>query len=400
MRVLIADDSPTILRVLQMSLQIPGITEVISASTGPEALSVLQSTSPPTMAILDWQMPGLSGLDICRQIRVSKCLHRPYIILISSSSSEEEIIEAGEGGADDFITKPISRGLLQSRVIAGMRILSQQDMLIDRYRQIEQQMAVAQDEWEFKVRTLKGEAGESGQMVARPFPTFLTPDEIRAMVDRALGQTGYGSFTSTASPEKIKELQPEVACVHFMILPDKSLWIDLLLETTFGSAQALFQSYTGMEGEPPSNEEAADVVRETLNMFQSNLKSTLRTKGVDPMIPLVPQLMPANLVDVKISPRGAYSRSLHQLKDVTLRFTLYVYACPVKNKALSQIAPADVLAQDLHPADGSEMVLINKGSFMDSRCLAKVENLAQASLPTATAPIFEPTPLIKLLADA
>lgn len=121
MRVLIADDDPVSLLYLQDALQDCGY-EVLAASDGKTANDVLRSPDGPMLAILDWAMPGMDGVDICRSIRETVKDRYIYLIMLTSRTKTEFIVQAMNAGADDFISKPFDMEELQVRVRAGSRI--------------------------------------------------------------------------------------------------------------------------------------------------------------------------------------------------------------------------------------------------------------------------------------
>lgn len=129
MKVLIAEDDVVSRRLLEATLIRWGY-EVIVTRDGSEAWQALQQSDPPPLAILDWMMPGLDGVEVCRLIRQRG--HEPYIylILLTTKSLKENIIEGLDAGADDYLTKPFNPSELQVRLRAGTRILTLQAELI------------------------------------------------------------------------------------------------------------------------------------------------------------------------------------------------------------------------------------------------------------------------------
>ncbi len=121
MRILIADDDPVSLLYLRDALQERGY-EVITASDGKSACDILQRPDAPMLAILDWMMPGMDGIDVCRVIRDTVKDRYIYMIMLTSRSETEFLVAAMNAGADDFISKPFNIEEMQVRVRAGRRI--------------------------------------------------------------------------------------------------------------------------------------------------------------------------------------------------------------------------------------------------------------------------------------
>jgi diguanylate cyclase (GGDEF)-like protein len=130
MRVLIADDDPFARRVMQTSLQQWGY-EVTTVEDGTAAWNVLKERNAPPLAILDWVMPGLDGIDLCRLIRANSDTPFIYVILLTGKSTKQDVVNGIASGADDFISKPFDPHELQVRLRTGRRIVEMQRALLE-----------------------------------------------------------------------------------------------------------------------------------------------------------------------------------------------------------------------------------------------------------------------------
>ncbi len=122
MKVLIADDDPIWRKLLSQNVHSWGY-EVVTAENGLQTGDILQEQEAPRVAILDWQMPELDGVEICRRIRSS--LHLPFIytIILTSRDSRDDMVAGFESGADDYLVKPVDMAILRSRLMAAVRIV-------------------------------------------------------------------------------------------------------------------------------------------------------------------------------------------------------------------------------------------------------------------------------------
>ena len=125
MKILIADDNHFYRCALKATLVEWG-HEVIAVADGQEAWNVLQREDAPKIAILDWMMPTLDGLEVCRQLRAAPRREPTYVIVLTSREGKSNAVEALESGADDYITKPFDRGELSAHLKVGRRIVSLQ----------------------------------------------------------------------------------------------------------------------------------------------------------------------------------------------------------------------------------------------------------------------------------
>ena len=136
MRVLVADDEATSRHLIQATLGGWGF-EVLVAVDGCEALRVLQGSGGPEIAMLDWVMPGIDGLEVCRRMRATMPNAATYIILVTARGGLENVVRGLEAGADDYITKPFDPRELRARLHVGVRIVQLQKALMERFQELE-----------------------------------------------------------------------------------------------------------------------------------------------------------------------------------------------------------------------------------------------------------------------
>jgi two-component system cell cycle response regulator len=125
MHILIADDNP-IHRALLKGLLAREGHQVTIAKDGLESWNILQRSDAPRLAILDWQMPGMNGLEVCDRLR--KLEHKPYVfvILLTANDQPHQLLQGLRAGADDYMTKPLDAALLRAKLEGGQRILQLQ----------------------------------------------------------------------------------------------------------------------------------------------------------------------------------------------------------------------------------------------------------------------------------
>ncbi len=129
MRILVAEDDAVARRLLEVLLRKWGY-EVRTVGSGTEALAVLLQTEPPPLAVLDWMMPEMDGIEVCRRVRERTGEPYIYVILLTSKGGRNDIIEGLEAGADDYLTKPFDQAELRVRLRAAERVLDLQAALI------------------------------------------------------------------------------------------------------------------------------------------------------------------------------------------------------------------------------------------------------------------------------
>ena len=121
MNVLLADDDPT-MRLLLAKMVEQGGHAVATAADGQEAWDAYVACPPPLL-ILDWEMPKMDGLELCRLIRASEGGDVPFILMITARDQTEDLTAVLDAGADDYMSKPVTRDNLYARLrIAERRI--------------------------------------------------------------------------------------------------------------------------------------------------------------------------------------------------------------------------------------------------------------------------------------
>ncbi len=137
MRILIAEDDRVTRRLLEVTLNKWGY-DAVAACDGSQAWEILQNEDAPKLVLLDWMMPGLSGVEICEKARDTPHLQSTYIIMLTTKMQKEDIITGLRAGADDYVTKPFDSEELHARVQVGVRVVELQESLSNRMKEIKE----------------------------------------------------------------------------------------------------------------------------------------------------------------------------------------------------------------------------------------------------------------------
>jgi len=135
--VLVAEDD-TISRRTVVAALARGGNQVVEAKDGLQAWEVLQDPNAPRLAILDWMMPGLDGVQLCRDLKGANDGRTRYLILVTSKSDCQDVVKGLEAGADDYMIKPFDAEELRARVRVGFHVLDLQEKLTHRVDELEQ----------------------------------------------------------------------------------------------------------------------------------------------------------------------------------------------------------------------------------------------------------------------
>lgn len=139
-RALIADDDRVAREIVSRTLARWNF-EVTSVADGTEAWRYLEQSTGPTLAILDWMMPGLDGADVCRRVRAERPIANFYLMLLTALESRKDIVAGLDAGAHDYIVKPCDPDELRARVQVGVRVLTLQERLAERVTALEEALS-------------------------------------------------------------------------------------------------------------------------------------------------------------------------------------------------------------------------------------------------------------------
>jgi sigma-B regulation protein RsbU (phosphoserine phosphatase) len=140
MRALVADDDRTTTVILSSALRQQGF-DVTVVHDGIAAWECIAGESAPSLAVMDWMMPGLDGPELCRRVRQESSRAHLYLILLTARKDTNDVIAGLDAGADDYLTKPFNGDELRARVRVGCRVLALQQRLTERVAELQETMA-------------------------------------------------------------------------------------------------------------------------------------------------------------------------------------------------------------------------------------------------------------------
>jgi sigma-B regulation protein RsbU (phosphoserine phosphatase) len=137
MRALVADDDPVARVILTRALDGWSIEPIVVAD-GAAAWEVIASDNAPSLAIIDWEMPGLDGPELCRRIRGNPSSASMYVVLLTGRDTADDVVAGLDAGADDYLVKPFRASELRARLNAGVRVLTLQERLARQVVELQQ----------------------------------------------------------------------------------------------------------------------------------------------------------------------------------------------------------------------------------------------------------------------
>jgi DNA-binding response OmpR family regulator len=137
MNVLVADDHEVNRKLLRTLLSAEGY-DVVEAANGTEALGFLQNAQRPVVGLIDWEMPQVEGIEVCRRARALGASVPLFLILVTVRDSKQDVVAGLQAGANDYITKPFDKTELLARVKIGSQMVNLQQTLTHRVEELKE----------------------------------------------------------------------------------------------------------------------------------------------------------------------------------------------------------------------------------------------------------------------
>src|ERR1051325_5836741 len=399
MRILIAEDDAIGRKVLTTFLERAEYA-VVPCVDGLSALELLAAPDSPSIAILDWMMPGLSGLEVCSRVRATNKDPRPYIIILSARASKEDIITGFDAGADDYLPKPFNPMELYARLRVAKRTLDYQNEL---KRHVVELASLVE-----RYTLLAEIAGRlsSPAVVASPPPEPNDAQSLRTFTDEQVGSVG----TMIALELCLGEVHPQIVenaepyrqapftAWAGLILQQEQLWIDVLLEADTKQLPEMYKK--SLRRPPRSQSESLGFLVEMQTILGAALKTDLQAEGVS--------VLSAGLSHARAAHAGAtpfpslppQHRSYHFTSAGTaFGLTVSVQQVLARQKVLSDLRVGDVLAKPVFLPDMKQVPLLSMGLVLNEHYLERLAGIFRSGRSQFLAHVFEPSLLARFFSE-
>jgi len=391
MKILVADDDALIRRLLLALLAKLG-HEVEVVEEGCAAQKALEVANPPDLAILDWVMPGINGLEICRKLRAQNLKSRTYVLLLSAKTDRNDVIAGLYAGADDYLVKPFDPMALLARLRVAQRAIAYQRELQQHIVDMEALLKRYNLLGELFSKQGRGDSSEPGGLALPvPSPIKLVAERVNEMLIRGLAEVGLGKGEAHTLEKNQETPQAVFSAWAPMILVPEGLWVDFLLDVDDSSAVAQFEALLGRI--PVSERELLDFLAETFNLLCTTLKTALTTKGSSVFMPVISRSMRTANLNIRVPAAAQLTRHRLTLPGIELVVSLIRQAAPILSKSLGQLREFDILAENLPSPSTKEVFLLNQGVVLNARYIEKLVALAQEEKKEIRVPVIAPSPL-------
>ncbi len=399
MKVLIADDSKAIQLRLSIPIRSAGY-DVISTVSGQEALEILLSDDAPPVAILDWMMDDMDGVEVCRQLRAKlmgtdPTIIRPYLIMLTALSGVENIVAALTDGANNYLVKPWNDKELVARVQVAERYIDLQRELHEKIR--EQEVLLRRNA--LVLDALKNHPTASlmaPPTAANVVPIALPPKDpqIHSAVGDILGAIG-DVFTRMGLGD-VSEEEPNSftadADTRFCWLPiyldDDALWIDLMLGFDDRTARRFYRETIG--GVSASETMIDDALAEISRALQDELVNTYKRNGKPSSSFSLPKVLARKRrMTASLESSGASSRCL-EIGGKVLGIWLMTTESKQTEKLVSNIEEFDILAADFVSPWKATLTVLRKNNVLSDLYIKKLVRFLGDKSEEASVQVIEP----------
>ena len=414
MKVLAADSNSRFRDGLVSELNNLGY-ETVEAEDGNEALKMLTSESPVNVAVVAWDLEGLSGVELCTELRrqtandTSK-LH-PYVILICEANNPQLLLDAADAGADDYLMEKWHRNDLDVRLRIAERTIDMhralqkhiKDLEIvlrrhDLLREVVSKLTPKEAEAETSAEEVPRNKHEIAHVPARKLNFSEKISNINAFgnlhttIGHVFSQLGCG--TATATIPKTLSLANDL--IHHvwtpMYLSEHETWIDIKVEMNDYSARKLYQGM--LDVEPQTDDDINDALGEMLNIVQGALKGTFAKDNVPSSTLTQPVVVSAHGIRLPKTISGNFEKCEVTIGDIKALFTIIVTDSPVKVKPAEELIEFDILEKPFYPPKNRNLAVYSEKTVVTKFHIRKMNSFSSAQA-TATASVIEPSRLAR-----
>lgn len=353
MKVLVADDNEMQRRLFGGLLKDLGL-EIVEAASGADALDQLLRADGPHVALLDWEMPALSGVEVVQKVREASLDVRPHLLLVTARTDRADVVQALQAGADDFISKPPHPPELRARVMVGVRNVK-----------LQQELQVRIDELKSTLRrldvvgALAAQAAPQGPRAAKEGalqPATEALDAVRGLPERMASVIGnLGEATGQHG-------RPELWAHLALALPQQGSWLDVTLEVSRALASAAVEKLIGQRA---ANDQALlDAVGDVLTLVMRGFQQQLEAHGVSSLKPYPSR----GFVGTVQAPATPFAQALAHGG-----WTLRLFETPAEARAapFASLEPGSMLVSSLVPPHLPTVEVLAKATVLKPSYLTR-----------------------------
>jgi DNA-binding response OmpR family regulator len=378
MQALVIDDDPSTQKIMKLLLEKSGYETVI-CSDGQTGCDAALSSEAPPLIIVDWILPDIDGLAVCKKVRAANLRTRPYIVFLTSKKEKADTVTGLDAGADDFLTKPFNVAELQARLRVAQRTIEYQRDLVKKTDALEAHAQRTQLRGEITEKQKNGEAPLEVTLAApAPLakrevrPTDFSNQEIRYLLSATLMEMRLvleaAKLRNGADPLSLKSC--DYCAWGGLMLSNDNVWLDIMVALKGATLASLFD--VALDRKASSEIEHRYFLAEIARAIMMGFMRTLEKRSGGVLHPLM-----SRTVKVETSsmfpplPTGSKSYDL-VIEGQSVQLTLALQNCPVQMLAPSALRELDVLAEQFPSRAASEVPMFMNGVVLTPRFIEKL----------------------------
>lgn len=394
MKVLVADDDALIRRLLMALLNKLG-HQVEVAENGQAAWKALDTETPPALAILDWVMPGLDGVEVCRRLRASPRKTRTYVLLLSAKAEKQEVITGLDAGADDYLVKPFDPMSLLARLRVAQRIITYQHKLqqnIEEMEELLQRHNLLGEMFGKQSRHMEASAGNAGRSVStgvapdKWIPSVVSNERLSEIFAASFAAVGLGGAGVVTAETITQSEGATFTAWEPLVFIKQGVWMDLLFEADETSVVAMFEFLLGRI--PVSEREMLDFLAETFNLICTAVKTALGESNISALVPIISRSIRTSALTVQPPSSSSVTQHCVRLPNIRGSITVIRQSAPVLHKSLGALHPFDIMAENLPSPGDPNVFLLNQGVILSERYIEKLTAVARSAQVDLRVPVI------------
>lgn len=369
--------------------------EPVTAADGNAAVRSALGLTEPYLAVIERNLPGLSGLQVCLCLRSPKLKIRPFVVIVGAASETSETAHVLDFGADEHVAKPVETAELVARLRAASRTLQYQlelqqrigelETLVKRYGLLGEIVAhTGQIRAQHKAAATPPAAAQpaakpaaatqpvapAARKPSRPV-IQISLEQADEIMQRTIRELRFGNVGAIAKVVGECYAPSHLTTWAGFIVEDQEVWYELLLDVDRAAMAMIFEQTMGRP--PESEQERKEFLVETHEIVSSSFKAALTGLGARVLSPILSRALPAQ--DLRV-PTDAKAESIrYVLAGGSISFTMLKRPCPLKRKTTLTLELFDITAEDIPPPKDNEVTWLSKGSVLVARFINKLAEL-------------------------
>ena len=403
MKVIIAEDDLVSRTVLEGLLKKSGYDVVGTYSSGKSALATLAQNNDVNVAILDWLMPEMSGIDVCTELMKKGVKQDKYVIIVSTQSGTNHVCQALESGADDYMPKPYNDAELVARLKVAFRHVGAIQKIKKYTGELEELARRNNLLGQLAGKTIGAttplKPGAPGT-TSPSIPTGISPAlanlkaavQFEATVKSTIEGLGVSDLSVDSSPNAGSyDGTPAFVAWAPLVFPSLNLWAEIVLEITATNAKKLIGQI--LDEENPSNQSINDMLAEFANVMRGSSKKLCEQDNLEVITPYVPRSI--DIASIKeIIPDTPSKRTIYFKQESSgLRVSLIETGLSIVQKKAQQLGAMDIVFKAIADQSNADQVLVPRWTILNPRLIDRIDNFVHSETAADGFEILTPSPI-------